>query len=136
MIVVDTSTIAYLYLPTEYTPDIEQLLKAESQWAAPLLWRSEFRNILALYLRKGLIEFDIAYNMQSEAEALMGDNEFNIDSISVLILASQSGCSAYDCEFVSLAKTLDTKFITTDKKLLKAFPDIAISAHNFLVSLT
>jgi predicted nucleic acid-binding protein len=66
----------------------------------------------------------------------MGHNEFNIDSISVLILASQSGCSAYDCEFVSLAKTLDTKFITTDKKLLKAFPDIAISAHNFLVSLT
>jgi predicted nucleic acid-binding protein len=135
MIVVDTNTIAYLYLPTEYTPDVEQLLKAESQWAAPLLWRSEFRNILALYLRKGLIDFDTACNMQSEAEALIGDNEFNIDSISVLTLASQSGCSAYDCEFVSLAKTFDTKFITADKKLLKTFPNIAISAHNFLVSL-
>ena len=135
MIVVDTNTIAYLYLPTEYTPDVEELLKAEPQWAAPLLWRSEFRNILALYLRKGLIEFETACNMQSEAEALMGENEFNIDSISVLTLASQSGCSAYVCEFVSLAQTFDTKFITADKKLLKEFSDIAISARNFIASL-
>lgn len=135
MIVVDTNTIAYLYLPTEFTSDIEKLLETESDWAAPLLWRSEFRNILALYMRKELIEFDTACTMQSEAETLIGENEFSIDSFSVLTLALQSGYSAYDCEFVSLAKTLDTKLITSDKKLLKAFPDIAITANEYLVAL-
>lgn len=135
MIVVDTNTIGYLYLPTEFTSDVEKLLAAEPHWAAPLLWRSELRNILTLYLRKGLIEFDTACNMQSRAESLVGENEFNIDSISVLTLASQSGCSAYDCEFVSLAKALDTKLITADKKLLKSFPDITITAHDYLASL-
>ncbi|MCU7921395.1 MAG: type II toxin-antitoxin system VapC family toxin [Candidatus Thiodiazotropha sp. (ex Dulcina madagascariensis)] len=132
MIVVDTNTIAYLYLPTEFTASIEKLLDAEAHWAAPLLWRSEFRNILALYLRKGLIEYGTACGIQAQAEDLIGENEFNIDSVSVLTLASASDCSAYDCEFVSLAKALDTKLITADKKLRKSFPEIAITAHDYL----
>ncbi|XSG85105.1 MAG: hypothetical protein ACPW60_15475 [Methylohalobius sp. ZOD2] len=52
MIAVDTNVIAYFYLPTEYTPLAEKLLMQEPVWAAPTLWRSEFRNVLALYLRK------------------------------------------------------------------------------------
>lgn len=135
MIVVDTNTIAYLYLPSDYTAAVEKLLVAESQWAAPVLWRSEFMNILASYLRRGLIDFETACDMQTEAEALMAENEFNIDSIPVLTLANQSGCTAYDCEFISLAKSLRTRLVTADKKLLKAFPDTAISAKNYLGSL-
>lgn len=50
MIVVDTNTIAYLYLPTEFTSSVEELLEKGPQWAAPTLWRSELRNILTLYL--------------------------------------------------------------------------------------
>ncbi len=132
MIVVDTNTIAYLYLPTHFTDDVEKLQKSEPNWAAPSLWRSEFRNILALYLRKGLIEFDVAFNMLSEADSLIGENEFDINSISVLTLAAQSGCSVYDCEFISLAKALNTKLITADKKLLCIFPEIAISARDYI----
>ena len=135
MIVVDTNTIAYLYLPTKYTIDIEKLLEAKPEWAAPALWRSEFRNILTLHIRQSLIEFDTACKMQSEAEELIGENEFDIDSVSVLSLSSESGCSAYDCEFVSLAKAIDSKLITADKKLLKSFPDIALTARDFISKL-
>ena len=52
MIVADTNTIAYLYLPSDYSDDVETLLLKDSHWIAPLLWRSELRNILTLYLRK------------------------------------------------------------------------------------
>lgn len=38
-----------------------------------------------------------------------------------------SGCTAYDCEFVVLAKDLDVKLITLDRAVLKAFPDVARS---------
>ena len=50
MIVVDTNIVAYLYLPGEHTAAVERLLERDPEWAAPILWRSEFRNILALSL--------------------------------------------------------------------------------------
>lgn len=135
MIVVDVNTIAYLYLPTEYTADVESLLDIDSEWIAPALWRSEFRNILALYVRKNMIDLGIALEMQTEAEKLLTGNEYQVDSISVLKLATDTGCSAYDCEFIALAKSLDLKLITADKKLLNTFPDIAFAAKNFLALL-
>ncbi|MDT8317651.1 MAG: type II toxin-antitoxin system VapC family toxin [bacterium] len=55
MIVVDTNIIAYLYLSGEHSPLSEELLSRESEWAAPLLWRSELRNVLAHYLLKKLL---------------------------------------------------------------------------------
>jgi predicted nucleic acid-binding protein len=44
----------------------------------------------------------------------------------VLELAHQSGCTAYDCEFIAVAKTLGAKLFTADKQVLKAFPKIAV----------
>lgn len=132
MIVVDTNTIAYLYLPTEYTSDVEKLLDVDSHWIAPALWRSEFRNILALYVRKNLLDLKTASQMQAQAELVLANNEYQVDSDSVLTLATESGCSAYDCEFISLAKSLNVKLITADKKLLNSFPDIAVSAKYYI----
>lgn len=134
MIVVDTNTIAYLYLPTQYTADIEALLEKDPHWIAPLLWRSEFRNILALYIRKNIIDLDTALQMQSQAEKQCANNEYSVNSTSVLTLAKESGCSAYDCEFISLAKSLNTKLVTADKKLIDKFPYIAITAKNYVTA--
>jgi len=129
VIIVDTNTIAYLYLPTLETAAVEKLLELDSEWAAPQLWRSEFRNILALYVRKKILTFEAACQMQRQAEQLMIGNEYEIDSLSVLSTANESGCSAYDAEFVALAKSLNKKLVTSDKKLLRLFPDVAISAR-------
>lgn len=125
MIVVDTNILVYLYLPTEFTVAAEKLLQSDPHWAAPILWRSEFRNVLALYLHKRLLTFDQAFNIQSKAEALMSGNEFQPVSHEVLLLADQSGSSAYDCEFVAIARQLAVPLITADKKLLQAFPSVA-----------
>lgn len=132
MIVADTNTIAYLYLPTAQTDNVISLLYKDPHWVAPLLWRSEFRNVLALYIRKGIIDLDTATAMQAQAEEHLADNEYTVNSLEVLALASESGCSAYDCEFVSLAKSLNLKLITGDKKLIQKFPEIAMSAGDYL----
>ncbi len=124
MIVVDSNVVAYLYLPGEFTAAAEKLLQREPEWAAPLLWRSELRNILALYMRKGLLTFERSFEIQREAEALFADNEYQVDSFEVLELARDSGCTAYDCEFVALAKRLEVKLVTSDAKLRKAFPNL------------
>ncbi len=130
MIVVDTNVLAYLYLPGEFTAAAEMLLEHDSDWAAPILWRSEFRNILTGCMRRKTITFEQAISLQHEAENLMDGAEFEVESLSVLELARESDCSAYDCEFVALAMRLNTKLFTMDKKLLRAFPKrtIALSA--------
>lgn len=127
MTVVDSNVVAYLYLPGEYTAAAEALLERDPDWAAPPLWRSEFRNILAGYLRRQTLDFDQVCSLQNEAEGLLAGSEFEVDSQAVLALVRDSDCSAYDCEFVALAIRLDTKLVTMDRKLLKAFPTRAVA---------
>lgn len=125
MIVVDTNVIAYLFLESEFTARAEAQLRDDPDWAAPLLWRSEFRNILAGALRRKLLSFDAAGLILSEAESLLAGNEHEVDSRQVLELVRDSECSAYDCEFVALARRLDIPLVTMDGKLLKSFPNVA-----------
>ena len=125
MIVVDTNVVAYLLLPTPVTELAERLLRNDPEWCAPLLWRSELRNVLALYLRKGVIDLPRALRLQEEAESLLWDREYRVPSADVLELVAASPCSAYDCEFVALARDLDVPMVTSDKKVISAFPDIA-----------
>lgn len=127
MIVVDSNVLAYLYLPGEYTAAAEALLEQDPDWAAPILWRSEFRNILAGYIRRKAITFEQANSLQREAESLLEGSEFEVDSLSVLELVRDSDCCAYDGEFVALAMKLDTKLVTMDKKLLRGFPKRTIT---------
>ena len=127
MIVVDTNVVAYLYLPGEYTDRAEALLERDAHWAAPILWRSEFRNILAGYMRRKTLTLDAAHNLQREAESLLAGGEHEVDSHLILELVRGSDCSAYDCEFVALAMTLGVRLVTMDNKLLKAFPKYAVA---------
>lgn len=126
MIVVDTNVIAYLHLSGEFTSRAEALLQKDPEWVAPLLWRSELRNLLAEYLRRKTLSFDEAREVQAEAESLMAGSEYEVDSQRVLELVRDSECSAYDCEFAALAMRLNVKLATSDSKLLKAFPKLAI----------
>ena len=127
MIVVDSNILAYLYLPGEFTAAAEELLEREPEWAAPPLWRSEFRNILAGYVRRKMLSFEQACSLLAEAESLLEGFEFVVHSQEIMELVRDSECSAYDCEFVALAERLGTKLVTMDKKVLKAFPKRAVS---------
>ena len=127
MIVVDTNVLAYLYLPTEFTAHAEALLQRDADWVAPLLWRSEFRNILAGYMRRKTLTFEQARALQAEAESLMAGNEYETDSQRVLELVRDSDCTANDCEFAALAIHLGTTLVTMDRKLLNAFPKCTVS---------
>ena len=127
MIVVDSNVLAYLYLPGEYTARAEALLEHDPDWAAPALWRSEFRNILAGGMRRRKLTVEQAQALQSEAEDMMAGAEYEVDSRSVLELVRGSECSAYDCEFVALAMKLGTKLVTQDRQVLRSFPKIAVS---------
>jgi len=131
MIVVDTNVIASMWVPNDMDEWVYKVLKKDDGWVAPLLWRSEFRNVLSIYLRKDILEFSIVLQTTEEAEQLMDANEFEVNSTQVMSLVSNSSCSAYDCEFVALADDLNVPLVTFDKKILREFPDIAIHPKEF-----
>ena len=122
MIVVDANVIAYLLIPGQYTAASEKLLLQDQDWAAPRLWRSEVRNVLANYVRAGQMEWNDAALLFDRASLILGGNEFEVETSDVLRLSKASGCSAYDCEYVALAEFLDLPFVTADAKLRRAFP--------------
>ncbi len=131
MIVVDTNTISYLFLTGEFSDQAERTLLKDSQWSAPLLWRSEFRSVLAQYIRKNILTLDQAIEIMESAVSLMETNEYDMDSKQVLHLVNNSNLSAYDCEFIALAKDLGVKMVAADKKVLEQFSDFAISIQEF-----
>ncbi len=127
MIAVDTNVIAYLFLRGEQADQAEDWLKKDRDWVAPVLWRSEFRNLLAGYLRRKQLTFESMREIQREAEALLIGSEHEVDSLRVFELVRDSNCSAYDCEFVSVAMRLGIKLLTADQKVLKAFPEHTVA---------
>ena len=127
MIVVDTNIIAYLYLSGERSQQVEKLLAAEPHWCAPVLWRSEFRSVLSMYLRKKLLTFEEVLLILEQAEDLLSNDEYEVPSALVMQVVNSRACSAYDCEFVALARYLGVSLITADKRILQEFPQVAKS---------
>jgi predicted nucleic acid-binding protein len=132
MIVVDTNIIGYLFLTSERSSQVEDALLKDPNWVAPLLWRSEFRNVLAFYIRKKILTLEDANRIMDEATSLMLGHEYEIASLRVLSLVANSTCSVYDCEFVALAQDLRIPVVTVDKQILEQFPNQAISLDHFL----
>lgn len=130
MIIVDTNIIAYLLIPGERTQEAQSLYQKDPDWISSTLWKSEFRSVLSQYLKKNLIKIKDALDLMKEAEEIMSEGEYEVESSSVLRLSKESKCSAYDCEFVALAEEFQARLVTTDKLVLKEFPNIALELRN------
>lgn len=133
MIVADTNLIVYLLIPNEQSQIARRVFSQDDDWIAPSLWRSEFRNVLAGYMRRQLIALPKAQEIMGIAIRLLTDSEYGSNSNEVLKLVSQSNCSAYDCEFVALAQEFGVPLVTFDQRILREFPDTAVSPTDFLM---
>lgn len=132
MIVVDTSVIASLWVPNNMEELAYEVLKKDPDWVAPLLWKSELRNVMAKYLRKNILDFSSILQSVQEAEQFMKSNAYEVNSTQVLQLVNSSSCSSYDCEFVALADDIGIKLVTFDKQICREFSKIAIHPKQFV----
>jgi predicted nucleic acid-binding protein len=89
------------------------------------------RNVLATYMRTSRLTLVQATEIMEAALELLAGREYQVMSPDVLRLAAESGCSAYDGEFVALAEALAVPLVTHDRHLLRAFPAIAMTAADF-----
>ncbi|MDZ4199357.1 MAG: type II toxin-antitoxin system VapC family toxin [Kiritimatiellia bacterium] len=131
MIVVDVNTVAYLWVPGEMTGFAEGALARDPHWVSSFLWRSEFRNVLAGYLRRGQLDSSAVDRCLSGAERQLAGHEYLIPSALVMRKVAASNCSAYDCEYVALAEDLNVMLVTSDKQLLTEFPKRTTSLRAF-----
>jgi predicted nucleic acid-binding protein len=135
MIAVDTYVIAYLFLTSEHSPQAEQALRRDPEWTAPLLWRSEFRNVLTHYVQREVLSLHEAQTIMDAATDLMRGREVEVVSHRVLSLAAASTCSAYDCEFVALAQDMGLPLVTADGQILEQFPEVAVALDDLTGAL-
>ena len=134
MIAVDSNIIIYIHVQSTWTGKALQVLKKDPQWISPPLWESEFRNVLAEFMRRRILELEQAQLIMNSALKTMEGREILPPSNLVLELAASSDCSAYDCEYAALAKHFHINLITNDQKILHNFPETAVSMDAFLFS--
>ncbi|HNW59476.1 MAG TPA: type II toxin-antitoxin system VapC family toxin [bacterium] len=131
MIVVDAQMIAALLLKSEKTKLARRVLQKDDEWIAPLLWRSEFRQLLAFYLRKNVLTLRQASLIMQEAESLMQGGQFEIPSLEILTVCGKYDCSAYAAEYAALALEQGVPLVTMDKMYLLKFPSIAMNPESY-----
>jgi predicted nucleic acid-binding protein len=131
VIVVDTNVICYRWISSPNSAVAETTLAKDPHWIAPLLWRSEFRNIMALALRNKALTINAAQEIVRKAEASFERSEFAVSSDAVLELVARSNCTAYDCELVALAYAEGVQLVTADRQILHEFPEVAVSLEKF-----
>ncbi len=73
-----------------------------------------------------------AHELVELTEAMLRETEFAVDSRAVLSRAMESGCTAYDCEYVVLAEDLGVQLVTSDKQVLAAFSDRAVALEDYV----
>jgi predicted nucleic acid-binding protein len=127
LIVADANLIAALTVKTDAAALAFAVLTKDSEWMAPPIWESEFRNALIGMVRAGKINMKTV----NAAFALAAESveTFSVSTAAVLRLAEAYGLSAYDAEYAALAEWLDCQIVSFDDDLLK--PGLAIHPKDF-----
>jgi predicted nucleic acid-binding protein len=84
------------------------------------------------HIRHGTFSLFEGFERAEEAEGLVAETREVREHHQVLTIAVNSGCSAYDSEFVALALETGLPLLTYDRKLIDAFPGIAITPGDWL----
>ena len=125
MIVVDTNVMTRLVVGGEEGEDAARLLQSDGEWAAPVILISELRNVLVGFTRRGVMTADQAKAMSDDAVEVLQDRIVSVMDSQVIDTALECGLSAYDAEFVVLARTLGVPLATSDRAILAGAPDVA-----------
>ncbi len=124
--------ISYYTIEGEHTETAVEVRRKDPEWAAPLLWRSEFLNVLWLYVKDGQFGLDLAIEHIDLAEDLIADRSSQVAPTEVLRRAVESGCMAYDTHYAVLAQQLDVCLVTHDEEVRTGFPETAVHPSEFL----
>lgn len=133
MIVVDTDVISYFWLrmSVDRPEAARDVRERDADWTVPYLWRPEFRSVLRGYMTRDLMTIEEANRFHDQALEDLRGHEYEIPAAPVLELVDETGHSAYDCEYVALARRLDVPLVIGDTQVVARFPDAAVLLEAF-----
>jgi predicted nucleic acid-binding protein len=115
MLVVDAGVLAELLIAKN--PAARAAFLKDPDWAAPPLWRSDFRRAIWSRISEGELKLSGALRAFDQACQVIGDNEVEPDLEIVLDQAFSKGLDLYDAEYVAVAQSLGAKLLTFDPNL-------------------
>lgn len=127
MIVVDTNVMVRLVMGGADGADAAVLFERETEWAAPSILMSELHNVLIGFVRRGALNSEQAKAMSEDAAVVLGGRIASVSGHQVIDVALECGLSAYDAEFVTLARVLGVPLATLDNAVLRGAADVAVS---------
>jgi predicted nucleic acid-binding protein len=127
MIVVDTNVMMHLLTGSGPGDRAAHLLAEDPEWAAPPILLSELRNVVLGFLRSDRVRRADAVEICEDAQEILRHRIATVPSPQVLDAAVECGLSAYDAEFVVLARRLGVPLVTTDEAILAGAPDVAVA---------
>ena len=131
MIVVSTELVAALYVEGEHTRAAEGALRRDPAWTSPLIWRALLPLHLTPVIRSGALSRGAVERIVATAPRLFLGREFPAPLENNMEIVLGSSCSALMAPFLTLAKGLKLRLVTTDASALADFPGLAIGAAAF-----
>ncbi len=92
---------------------------------------SELRNVLVGFIRRGDMTPDEAKTLGGRAGAVLEGRISRAPGDAVIDTALECGLTAYDAEFVALARALGVPLVTMDGAILRGAPDVAAPLETF-----
>ena len=132
MIVVDTNVMVRLVVGGADGIEAALLFERETEWAAPGILLSELRNVLVGFVRRGAVTSEQARAMSDDAALVLGGRIAGVAGNQVIDVALECGLTAYDAEFVALARALGVPLATLDNEILHGAPDVAVSLRTLV----
>ncbi len=131
--IIDTMVMAYSVLGVpDFGKESDQVIAAAGDIVAPASVEAELLNVVWLWEREGDGRYD-AQSAYQDATGLWTELiPMGLLWPLALDLALSKNHSPYDTLFVAAAQLRETKVVTYDKKLLKLFPDYALTPNVFL----
>ncbi|WP_423925165.1 type II toxin-antitoxin system VapC family toxin [Candidatus Palauibacter sp.] len=117
MIVVDTNVMVHLVVGGTDGAAAARLFRRDPEWAPPALLMSELRNVLVGCVREATMTPDQSKAMLDDAASVLGDRLATVSGAQVIDVALECGLTAYDAEFVAIARTLGVRLATLDRKI-------------------
>jgi predicted nucleic acid-binding protein len=134
MIVVDVNVIAYRFIQGEKSALACRVQEQDPEWIVPGLWRHEFLNVLATTTRTAIFTAAEAFAVWQSAQQTLANSQRPVNYQRALACAVDYKISAYDAQYITLARSLNCLCISEDARLCKVFPGIAISMQTFITA--
>ena len=128
---VDVNLLSYLLIKGPQTKAAERAYARDRRWISPRLHRYEFLNVLSSNCRFHGMSRDHAMALWKRANRIIPGFSTEPDPLEVLKTFITLSLTTYDSEYVVLAQMRKLRLVTSDKDVLKALPDIAVSIEDF-----